>query len=159
MDPVRDPHGPLTGRVATFERVFSQTDYDRFAALTGDDNPIHVDPEFAATTRFGRTLCHGMHLFATLCAAKAEYTRQRLLQIPGVKTRFDAPFFNELVIDLPREAGDVIGKLIEKGLAAGFPLDRYYPGMENAMLIAVTEKRTKEEIGMLADALEGILCS
>ena len=101
----------------------------------------------------------GLEEVATLCAAKAEYTRQRLLQIPGVKTRFDAPFFNEFVIDLPREAGDVIGKLIEKGLAAGFPLDRYYPGMENAMLIAVTEKRTKEEIGMLADALEGILCS
>jgi len=99
----------------------------------------------------------GLRDVAELCAAKAAYTRERLLAIPGVAARFDAPFFNEFVIDLPREAGDVIGKLIEKGLAAGFPLERYYPDMANSMLIAVTEKRTREEIGMLADALEGIL--
>jgi len=99
----------------------------------------------------------GLREVAELCAAKAAYTRDRLLAIPGVTSRFDAPFFNEFVIDLPREAGDVIGKLIEKHLAAGFPLDRYYRDMGSSMLIAVTEKRTKEEIGMLADALEGIL--
>ena len=101
----------------------------------------------------------GLQEVARLCAAKAAYTRRRLLEIPGVKPRFDAPIFNEFVIDMPRGASDVIGKLIEKGLAAGFPLDRYYTGMDNCMLVAVTEKRTKEEIGMLAHALEGILCS
>jgi glycine dehydrogenase subunit 1 len=101
----------------------------------------------------------GLQEVATLCAAKAAYTRRRLLSIPGVKARFDAPFFNEFVIDLPIGASDVIGKLIEKGLAAGFPLDRYYTGMDNSMLVAVTEKRTKEEIGHFADALEGIICS
>ena len=46
---------------------------------------------------------------------------------------------------------------IEKGFAAGFPLSRYYQGMDNSMLIAVTEKRTRQEIGMLAEALEAIL--
>ena len=51
----------------------------------------------------------------------------------------------------------MIGSLIEKGLAAGFPLSRYYDNMENSMLIAVTEKRTKQEIGMLAEALEAVL--
>ena len=101
----------------------------------------------------------GLQEVAQLCAAKAAFTRSRLLQIPGVKARFQAPFFNEFVIDLPRGASDVIGQLIEKGLAAGFPLDRYYEGMDNCMLVAVTEKRTKEEIGHFADALEGILCS
>ncbi len=45
----------------------------------------------------------------------------------------------------------------EKGFAAGFPLGRYYEGMENYLLIAVTEKRTKEEIGELAEALEAVL--
>jgi len=47
--------------------------------------------------------------------------------------------------------------LIEKGFAAGFPLSRYYRNMDNCVLIAVTEKRTKQEIGMLAEALEGVL--
>jgi len=66
-------------------------------------------------------------------------------------------FFNEFVLDLPCEAADVIAKLIEKGFAAGFPLSRYYEGMENSMLICVTEKRTKQEIGMLAESLESVL--
>jgi len=44
----------------------SQTDFDRFARISGDDNPIHVDPAFAARTRFGRTVAHGMFLSSIL---------------------------------------------------------------------------------------------
>lgn len=47
-------------------RVFTQAEFDRFAALSGDDNPIHVDPAFSAATRFGRTVAHGMLLYAAL---------------------------------------------------------------------------------------------
>lgn len=57
------------GAVALVRRTFSQEDFDRFAALSGDDNPIHVDPVFAARTRFGRPVCHGMLLYSTICAA------------------------------------------------------------------------------------------
>lgn len=47
-------------------RVFTQADFDRFAGISGDDNPIHVDPVFAAETRFGGTVAHGMLLYAAL---------------------------------------------------------------------------------------------
>ncbi|MDQ4076015.1 MAG: MaoC family dehydratase [Chloroflexota bacterium] len=40
--------------------------FDRFAALSGDDNPIHVDPAFSARTRFGRTVAHGMLLYSSI---------------------------------------------------------------------------------------------
>jgi glycine dehydrogenase subunit 1 len=100
----------------------------------------------------------GLKQTAQLCADKASYAYQRLTAIPGVKPRFHAKWvFNEIVLDLPCEASGVIGKLIEKGYAAGFPLSRYYKGMDNSILIAVTEKRTKQEIGMLAEELEAIL--
>ena len=46
---------------------------------------------------------------------------------------------------------------VEKGFAAGFPLSRYYKNMENSILICVTEKRTKQQIGMLAESLEACL--
>ncbi len=99
----------------------------------------------------------GLKEVAELCNAKANYTLKRLLEISGVKIRFPAPVFNEFTLELPKDAGDVIGQLIEKGIMAGFPLGRYYEGMEKCMLVAVTEKRTKEQIDMLAEALEAVL--
>jgi glycine dehydrogenase subunit 1 len=100
----------------------------------------------------------GLQKVAQLCADKANYAYRQLTAIPGVKPRFDGKcVFNEMVLDLPCDAADVIGKLIEKGFAAGFPLSRYYDNMENAILIAVTEKRTKQEIDMLAEVLEAVL--
>lgn len=44
-------------------RVLTQLDFNRFAALSHDDNPIHCDPAFAKTTHFGATVAHGMFLF------------------------------------------------------------------------------------------------
>ena len=44
----------------------TQEEFDRFAALSGDNNPIHVDPDFSARTRFGRTVSHGMLLYTKL---------------------------------------------------------------------------------------------
>ena len=85
------------GTVFTDERTFTQDDYDRFAALTGDDNPIHVDPVFAATTRWGKTLCHGMMLFSTLCSTL--HTR-----FPGPGTRLltqDLKFPGPTFVDEP----------------------------------------------------------
>ncbi len=100
----------------------------------------------------------GLKKTAKLCADKASYAYQRLTAIPGVKERFESKwFFNEFVIDLPCTADDVINKLMEKGFAAGFPLSRYYSGMENSLLVCVTEKRTKQQIDMFAGALEACL--
>ncbi|MFC1677120.1 aminomethyl-transferring glycine dehydrogenase subunit GcvPA [Planctomycetota bacterium] len=100
----------------------------------------------------------GLKETAKLCADKASYAYKRLMAIEGVKPYFKTKwFFNEFVIELPCDAADVIGRLIEKGFAAGFPLSRYYDRMDNAMLVAITEKRTKQEIGMLAEALEAVL--
>lgn len=46
--------------------VPTQAEFDAFAAVSGDDNPIHVDREFSARTAFGRTVSHGMLIYAKL---------------------------------------------------------------------------------------------
>ena len=48
------------GYEASIEHVITASDVEAFAALTGDDNPLHLDPKFAATTPFGRPIAHGM---------------------------------------------------------------------------------------------------
>ncbi len=101
----------------------------------------------------------GLAEVAQTCADKAAYARERLLQVPGVSLRFppDRPFFNEFVLQLPMAADKVIRRLFLRSVAAGFPLGRYWPEMDNCLLIAVTEKRTKEEIDFLAHALGAVL--
>ena len=51
---------------ASIVKTFSQADFDNFARLSGDNNPIHTDPQFSAHTRFGRTVAHGLLLCSVL---------------------------------------------------------------------------------------------
>ena len=44
----------------------TQDEFDAFAAVSGDDNAIHVDPAFCARTTFGRTVSHGMLIYTKL---------------------------------------------------------------------------------------------
>jgi len=99
----------------------------------------------------------GLKELAVLCRDKAEYAKKKFSEIKGVEVKKSSPTFNEFTVKLPGNADAVIGKLIDRGIAGGFPLGRYYPGMEEYMLVAVTEKRTKHEISMFAEALEDVL--
>jgi acyl dehydratase len=57
------------GQHVTFTKTFTDEDVQRFIAITSDVNPLHVDDAFAAKTRFGRRVLHGMltaSLFSTM---------------------------------------------------------------------------------------------
>ena len=88
---------------------------------------------------------------------KAEFSKEVLSNIPGVEVKRSSPTFNEFTVLLPRHADEIVYRMIDKGFACGFPLGRFYKGMDNYLLVAVTEKRTKEEIRLFADSLEAIL--
>lgn len=55
-----------TGDSYRVARTLSAADVRTFAELTGDDNPIHVDPTYAADTRFGRPIAHGVFLLGII---------------------------------------------------------------------------------------------
>jgi glycine dehydrogenase subunit 1 len=99
----------------------------------------------------------GLREMAWQNAQKAAYAADRLGAVPGVKRRFSGPVFNEFVIDLPKPWAAVDAGLREKGLLGGFGLGSAYPELKSAVLVAVTELRTKDEIDRLARALQEVL--
>ena len=103
----------------------------------------------------------GLRELADLCCRKAHYAADKLSKIRGIGLMFDRPFFKEFVlrcddvdgvISRAREAGCDVGPSLKR-----FPALKDDAGTEltNGVLIAVTEKRTREEIDRLADALNG----
>src|SRR5205823_11040253 len=95
----------------------------------------------------------GLAGVARQCLQKAHYAQERITNLPGFRPAFDAPFFKEFTVRCPRPAGEIVTTLAAQGILAGYPLGRHYPELEDCLLIAVTEQRTKEEIDGLAEAL------
>ena len=77
------------------------------------------------------------------------------MQIPGVSAPFDgARFFKEFVVRLPVAPEEVNRRLLAHRIVGGLPLGPYYPEMQDAMLVCVTETRTKEDIDRFAAAVK-----
>ncbi len=95
----------------------------------------------------------GLKDVAGLCLQKSHYAYDELLKRPGVAGAFSAPFFKEFAVRLKKEPSQVNRKLLKNKIIGGLDLGVYYPELKNHMLIAVTEKRTKEEIDTFAGLL------
>ena len=50
----------FVGQTASLTRTITEEEIELFARATGDTNPVHLDAAYAATTRFGRRIAHGM---------------------------------------------------------------------------------------------------
>lgn len=84
----------------------------------------------------------------------AHYAAKKLSEIPGVALRYPKhPFFKEFVVELPRRAAKIADAILERRILAGLPLDRYFPGFENSLLVAVTETKTKADIDRLVEGV------
>jgi glycine dehydrogenase subunit 1 len=99
----------------------------------------------------------GLKETAALSTRNAHYAAERLASVPGVKVRFDRPFFKEFTVQFDtKKFGGVpalLSKLLKAGYHAGLPLGTWYSALGDCLSVAVTEKRTKAEIDGLAAAL------
>jgi acyl dehydratase len=86
------------GQQASFRKTFTDEDVRRFIAITGDTNPLHVDDAFAARTRFGRRVVHGM-LAASIFSTMAG------MRLPGTGAIYRAQTIRFL---LPVYVGDTV---------------------------------------------------
>lgn len=81
------------GDTAARSKVITDADIRSFADLSGDKNPLHVDEEFAATTRFGRRIAHGMLSASLISAVLANDLPGQGSIYLGQKLQFVSPVF------------------------------------------------------------------
>ena len=93
----------------------------------------------------------GLRELALRCARGTRYARDALLAVDGVEGLAGAPVLRELAVRLPVAADVVVERMAEEGFLAGIPVD------DDLLLVAVTEKRTRDEIDAYAAAFEKVV--
>lgn len=88
----------------------------------------------------------GLKEVALLSLEKAHYAFDQLTAKNGFSPIFKSPFFKEFVVQSTVPPEELNKKLLDQKIIGGYPLQQAYPEMTNGWLIAVTEKRTKDEI-------------
>jgi glycine dehydrogenase subunit 1 len=97
----------------------------------------------------------GLRKLAELNYSKTVYAKERIAQIPGFELAFSGPHFNEFVIRCDETVAELKKRLEEDQILPGISLGRDYPGLEDGLLVCVTEQNTKEQIDRLITALAG----
>jgi glycine dehydrogenase subunit 1 len=112
---------------------------------------------FCATWYLALIGKQGLREVAYQNLAKSHYAQQQLTQIPGVRATLNAPFFNEFVLQTKLPADQLQQALLDKGIAGGLSLRKWYPELENCSLWCVTETKSKADIDHLAKTLREVL--
>jgi glycine dehydrogenase subunit 1 len=99
----------------------------------------------------------GLREMAHQNLSKARFALTELEKIPGVRRAFDAPFFNEFTIELPRSVKLVNAQLLREKIIGPFVLGTAYPELTKHALVCVTETITRVEIEKFASALRSAL--
>jgi glycine dehydrogenase subunit 1 len=89
-----------------------------------------------------------------LLVRRTAYARERLAEVEGVSLLHDAPVAREFALRLDAPVGAVLDRVSQEGTAAGYELGRDYPEYEDGLLVAITERRSREDIDRLAEALD-----
>lgn len=103
----------------------------------------------------------GLTELALRCARGTRYAREALLAIDGVEPAAGAPTVREFAVRTPLPAATVVDRMADEGFLAGVPMDVTDPlrtdGTTTSLLVAVTERRTREQIDAYAAALEKVI--
>ncbi len=79
--------------LVSVERTVTQDNIGQYAEASGDFNPLHLDPEFAATTHYGRMVAHGMLVLAYISDMMGRSFGRRWPESGRLKVRFRAPVY------------------------------------------------------------------
>jgi glycine dehydrogenase subunit 1 len=97
----------------------------------------------------------GIAEVARLCLQKSHYLAQEIEKIPGFKLKWTQPFFKEFVVETPKAPSWILDKLSKKGILGGLDISEFDDDVKG-LLIAVTEKRTREELDRFVSELKAV---
>jgi glycine dehydrogenase subunit 1 len=96
----------------------------------------------------------GLKRVALLSAEKAQKTAQAICTVKGYSMYFPGPFVREFAVKTPRPAKDIIATFLEQRILPGINAGRWYKGFDDCLVIALTEKRTDQQIAALVNGLK-----
>ncbi len=107
----------------------------------------------AATVHLTLLGKEGLREMAQQNLAKARFALAEVEKIPGVRRAFDAPFFNEFTVELPKSVKLVNAALLRDKIIGPYVLGTAYPELTKHALVCVTETTSRAEIERFANAL------
>ncbi|MFQ5454259.1 MAG: glycine dehydrogenase, partial [Candidatus Zixiibacteriota bacterium] len=96
----------------------------------------------------------GLKKVALLSMEKARSIYNKIIKLEGFEPYFKMPFVREFAVKTPHPAQQVILSLVENQILPGLDAGRWYEGLDNCLIVAVTEKRTTDEITRYTDDLK-----
>lgn len=173
--------GPYLGLLATKERYLRKmpgrvvgmtkdTDGRRGFCLALQTREQHIKRERATSnicTNQGLLAMRASIYLATLgkqgianvasqCFDKAHYAASLIGELDGYELAFDAPFFKEFAVKTVKSVEKILSVCRDSGILGGVALNRFDMQMDDCFLVAVTEKRSKQEIDALVSVLAAI---
>jgi glycine dehydrogenase subunit 1 len=99
----------------------------------------------------------GMREVGRACMNACGYLRSRLTEVAGVKLAHDGPHFKEFALTLKGDIPKFLEFMAHRGILPGIPLKRFNIGMDDSLLVAVTERRTRAQMDAYVDGVRAFL--
>ncbi|APC97352.1 aminomethyl-transferring glycine dehydrogenase subunit GcvPA [Francisella frigiditurris] len=99
----------------------------------------------------------GLYRVASKSHENTKNLAHKLAEIKGINIRFNNPFFNEVVLDLPIDAREFVKQMADKNIEAGYYLSEYDPELKNSIMICSTEIHDESDHDTYVQAAKEVL--